>query len=50
MAINSYLVAGRLQIGHGPIWGSFPKVNRTEPSVTAVSVSVTVRVITLPAI
>src|SRR5438093_756887 len=41
---------GLRQIGHGPIRGSFPKMSCTGPSVTAVSVSVTVRVITRPSV
>src|SRR6267378_3331428 len=40
---------GLRQIGHGPILGSLPYANSTGPSVTVVSVSVTVSVI-LPSI
>src|SRR5579862_901995 len=38
------------QIGHGPIMGCLPYVSATGPSVTEVSVSVTVRVMVLPEI
>ena len=41
---------GSRQIGHAPIRGSFPNVSCTGPSATAVSVSVTVKVITIPVI
>jgi len=41
---------GFREIGHRTIRGSFPNSSRTGPSVTAVSVSVTVRVITCPSV